>query len=198
MRNLRTHYGKELGKTRASKVSGTGTKDVYTPSWKWFKMLGFLFDSITPIKTRPTPGVPIPIDDEDKQVNDDQEFSENGGYTDTPHTSDTQSDAGQLASSNTVSHSSKSSAKADLENKVLERSISVLEEIGKKRVSSTEEDGDALFGKHVCHTLKDIKNKKSKEMVKLKIQQLLFEAQFFDVNAQTQPNVWDLPFPSLG
>lgn len=194
MRNLRTHYGKELGKTRASKVTGTGTKDVYTPTWKWFKMLGFLSDSITPIKTTPTPGVPIPIDDENEE-NNEQEVLEKEEYSDTPL--DASSDAGNLLDSRkSVSRGSKSSVKTDLESKVLERSMSVLEEIaGKRRAPSTaEEDGDSIFAKHVCYTLKEIKNKQAKEMVKLQIQQLLFDAQFSNSQA-TQSNAWELPFP---
>ena len=59
MRNLRTQFGKELGKVRASKVSGTSTSNVYNPTWKWFSLLVFLIDSITPVKTKPTPGVPL-------------------------------------------------------------------------------------------------------------------------------------------
>ena len=38
-------------------------------------------------------------------------------------------------------------------------------------------------GKHVCQSLRDIKDKRSKELVKLKIQQLLFEAPF-GINSQ--------------
>ena len=57
MRNLCTQFGKELGKVRASKVSGTSTSNVYNPTWKWFSLLVFLKDSITPVKTKPTPGV---------------------------------------------------------------------------------------------------------------------------------------------
>ena len=55
MRNLRTHYGKELRKVKTSKHSGAGTNQVYVPSWKHFSQLDFLCDSITPVKTRPTP-----------------------------------------------------------------------------------------------------------------------------------------------
>ena len=71
MRNLRAHYGKECGKVKASKITGTGANDVYTPAWKWYYLLVFLYGSINPVKTKATPGVPSPsmtqtIDDDDR------------------------------------------------------------------------------------------------------------------------------------
>ena len=39
-------------------------------------------------------------------------------------------------------------------------------------------DDDNMFGKLFAQSLKGIENKRCKEMAKLKIQQLLFEAQF--------------------
>ncbi|CAB4038862.1 Hypothetical predicted protein [Paramuricea clavata] len=58
IRNLRTQYGKEMGKVRASVASGAGTSSVYEPSWRFYNSLHFLRDSITPVKTKPTSGVP--------------------------------------------------------------------------------------------------------------------------------------------
>ena len=57
MKNVRTQYGKELGKVKASTSSGSGTIEVYIPTWKYYDQLYFLIDSITPVKTRPTPGI---------------------------------------------------------------------------------------------------------------------------------------------
>ena len=57
MKNLRTQYGKELGKVKASTSCGSGTIEVYIPTWKYYDQLHFLRDSITPVKTRPTPGI---------------------------------------------------------------------------------------------------------------------------------------------
>lgn len=57
MKNLRTQYGKELGKVKASTSSGSGTIEVYIPTWKYYDQLHFLRDSITPVKTRPTPRI---------------------------------------------------------------------------------------------------------------------------------------------
>ena len=64
-----------------------------------------------------------------------------------------------------------------MEDKVLEKCLSVLENVTNKRKIPMKKDGDIIFGKHVCQTLKEIKDKRCKELVKLRIQQLLFEAQ---------------------
>ena len=79
-----------------------------------------------------------------------------------------------------------------MEDTVLEKSLEVLEDVSNKRKMKPAEDGDTIFGKHVCQSLKDIKDKRSKELVKLKIQQLLFEAQFGNNNSQqATPATWD-------
>ena len=70
MRNLRTVFGKEMGKVKSSKVSGTSTGDMYIPAWKWFTALDFLRDSISPVKTKPTPGVSC--NDEPDVVDEDE------------------------------------------------------------------------------------------------------------------------------
>ena len=179
MRNLRTHYGKELGKVKASISSGAGAADVYIPNWRCYEQLHFLRDSITPVKTRPTPGIPggstlIDLDlTYPEFLNDDEE---NAGFaTLTPK-------AVKSAAKN----------KKKMEDAVLEKSLEVLEDVSNKRKMKPEEDGDTIFGKHVCQSLKDIKDKRSKELVKLKIQQLLFEAQFGNNNSQqATPATWD-------
>ena len=52
----------------------------------------------------------------------------------------------------------------------------MLEDVTNKKNIPMEEDGDIIFGKHVCQSLKDIKDKRSKELVKLlRIQQLLLK-----------------------
>lgn len=51
MGSLRTYFGKEVGKERNSKITGTGRKEVYTSRWPFFKSLQFLRDNITPRKT---------------------------------------------------------------------------------------------------------------------------------------------------
>ena len=48
---------KELGKVKSSISSGAGTNEVYTPTWRHYEQLQFLQDSITSVKTKPTPEV---------------------------------------------------------------------------------------------------------------------------------------------
>ena len=57
MKNLRTQYGKEVGKVKASTSCGSGTIEVYIPTWKYYDQLRFLRDSFTPVKTRSSPGI---------------------------------------------------------------------------------------------------------------------------------------------
>ena len=83
MINLRTQFGKEMGKMKSSKVSSSGTGEIYQPTWKWFKSLDFLKDSISPVKTRATPGVPqdvVTVDDNEnvKPSSADKEEDELG------------------------------------------------------------------------------------------------------------------------
>lgn len=183
MKNLRTQYGKELGKVKASTSSGSGTIEVYIPTWKYYDQLHFLRDSITPVKTRPTPGISGSLADPrlvQVAVEEDEESLVSQTTFETPK-------------------SAKSVAKIHkkMEDKVLEKSLSVLEDVTNKRKIPMEEDGDIIFGKHVCQSLKDIKDKRSKELVKLKIQQLLFEAQFGNNSQDTACNIscsWDSPY----
>ena len=46
MKNLRTQYGKELGKVKASTSCGSGTIEVYIPTWKYYDQVQFLRDSL--------------------------------------------------------------------------------------------------------------------------------------------------------
>ena len=179
MRNLRTQFGKELGKVRASKVSGTSALNVYNPTWKWFNVLVFLKDRITPVKTKPTPGVPpAPSTSAELDTADTaalqpeiEHADQETGQDPDEHTSESRNKQPKTLTKKKV---------LDLENKVLEKSMSVFEDILNKRRPHTQEekDGDVIFGKHVCHSLKEIKNRRTKEFVKLKIQQLLFDAEF--------------------
>ena len=183
MKNLRTQYGNELGKVKASTSCGSGTIKAYIPTWKYYDQLQFLRDSITTVKTRPTPGISASLGDPrlvQVDVEEDEESLVSQTTFGTPK-------------------SAKSVAKVHrkMEDKVLEKSLSVLEDVTNKRKIPMEEDGDIIFGKHVCQSLKDIKDKRSKELVKLKIQQLLFEAQFGNNSQGTACNIscsWDSPY----
>ena len=153
---------------------------MYIPTWKYYDQLHFLRDSNTPVKTRPTPGISGSLVDPrlvQVDVEEDEESLVSQTTFETPK-------------------SAKSVAKLH-QDKVLQKSLSVLEDVTNKRKIPMEEDGDIIFGKHVCQSLKDIKDKRSKELVKLKIQQLLFEAQFGNNSQDTACNIscsWDSPY----
>lgn len=189
MRNLRTQYSKENGKKRSSKVSGAGSGDVYVSSWKWFTSLEFLRDSISPVKTRPTPGVPsINLDENDENiepavqnatVNSPPDLA--GGKTGGDN--EAYADEEVVVTGETLNKVSKQFTKKktqeNLENELLNKSLVLLKNItSRQRTPAAATDSDDLFGQLVAQSLKGIENKRCKEIAKLKIQQLLFEAQF--------------------
>ena len=68
---------------------------------------------------------------------------------------------------------------------VMEQAVSVLAQINARStenravpVSQPEEDGDDIFGKHVAREMRQIKDPRAKGLARLKIQQLLYDAQF--------------------
>ena len=169
MRNLRTQFGKEMGKVKSSKVSGTGTGDVYMPTWKWFTALDFLRDSISPVKTKPTPGVPVVSIDEGDEENVEPK-------------SDTGVDEGEgdlLGTRKLPSQLTKQNKNhtKDLETEILSKSL-VLLESATNRKRPFDDDGEEFFGRHVAKSLRAITDKRSRELEKMKIQQLLFDAEF--------------------
>lgn len=165
MRNLRTQYGKEMGKMKSSKVSGSGTGDIYLPTWKWFQSLNFLKDSISPVKTRPTPGVPQELVTLDDNENVEPSFVDEEGD--------------ELGNTKLLSQVQKQSKKhpKDLETEVLTKSLVLLEN-ATNRKRPPDDDSEEIFGKHVAKSLKAITDKRSRELAKIKIQQVLFDVEF--------------------
>ena len=82
-------------------------------------------------------------------------------------------------SQNDPSNSAKSKAnvREKKENIVLQKSSTVLEKLAitNKQKHSEELDADETFGMHVAHSLRQIEDRCTKELLKLKIQQLLFK-----------------------
>jgi hypothetical protein len=74
--------------------------------------------------------------------------------------------------------------KLDVTEKVMEKAVSVLSSIqentGKQKTNVTEEaeDEDLAFARHISNELTKNSDARSKTLVKIKIQQLIFEAQF--------------------
>ena len=178
MRNLRTQFGKEVGKMKTSKVSGSGTGEIYTPSWKWFTLLEFLKDSISPVKTRPTPGVPQDTLDETENIEPSTSALGDEG--------EDESTMRKLQSQ--VQTHNKKHAK-DLETEVLTKSLVLLENASNRK-RQPDDDGEDIFGRHVAKSLKTITDKRTRELAKMKIQQVLFDAEFgvMDQQSMTQCN----------
>ena len=194
---MRTQYGKELGKVRASLASGAGTNSVYEPAWRFYDSLHFLRDSITPVKTKPTSGVPeargtvvaselasseVPFAPSGCINNSDNEciINDLSELNDEEETSISRPFDILTQSQNDPGKSSKSKAKVreKMENTVLQKSLTVLDKLATKRKRTEELDADETFGMHVEYSLRQIEDRRTKEMVKLKIQQLFFNAEF--------------------
>ena len=171
--NLQTQFGKELGKVKSSISSGAGTNEVHTPTWRHYEQLQFLRDSIIPVKTKPTPEVCLIEEDNADNITVDSEDENDDIVLDPPPK--TEGSVGKI--------------------KMLDKSLTLLQDVSNKRKKLVEEDGDLVSGKHVCHSLREIKDKQKKELLKLKIQQLLYHCQVSSMSQQENnigiSNVWE-------
>ena len=162
MNGLRTYYGKEIGKERASKTSGKGKNDVYSSKWPYFSSLHFLRDNITPRKTSSNLEVLVVQEDGDG-VEAEQE--QHGGQD------QQENSPAQTLCCNPPSNKKKKKRTAALEDELLS---TCLQELKRPRVSpDISSDGDDIFGQYVSKQLKQIPQGYSKEMLKLDIQQLI-------------------------
>ena len=174
---LRTYYGKESGKEKASKVSGTGTEKVYVSKWPLYTSLHFLKDNITPRKTSSTMSPLEAEDGVDCQSNS------------SPDPSDEKTDIiPNIFSTNNPPASMKSKRKLQLS---LEEELlsSCIQELKKPKNEEKRDDADASFGQYVVNQLHNIPNGYQKEMLKLEIQQLIIKVMIPTpaVNSGRQP-----------
>ena len=162
--SLHTYYGKEVGKERNSRVSGTGRKDVYTSKWPFFNSLHFLKDNITPQKTTSNIDA-IVITDEQSETsttnNDDQ--AEN-----TPPVVENC----VFKLHNPPASKGKKKKSTDLEEELLSTCI---QELKKPQVCPDPQDADMAFGNYIVKQLKNIPNGYPKEMMKIEIQQVIMK-----------------------
>ena len=147
MTGLRTYYGKELGKARATKTSGAGTKDVYTSRWSFFNSLHFLRDNITSRKTSSTMDLTAdsPVYTEVIKDQEERQASHEGSIP-------TESQV-ECIFNTSNSHSTKSKRKASrkLEDDLLS---TCLLELKKPKPETTSSDSDTLFGQYIVSQLK--------------------------------------------
>ena len=163
MSSLRTYYGKEIGKERSSKMSGTGTKDVYLSKWPYFTALHFLRDNITLRKTASN------LDGE--EVETDIETMEHQVEASVVPSDISPEKASVFPIDNipgTSSKGKKKRASAALEDELLANCLTEL-----KRPKSEATDADSTFAQYVCNQLRKIPEGYSKEILKLEIQKLI-------------------------
>ena len=167
MARLRTYYGRELGKEKASRTSGKGGEEVYNSKWPFFNMLHFLRDNITPRKTQST--MQSIVIDENSQLN---EFDlEADDLVDIKPVAPSSANTGNLYKvDNPPSIKSKRKKKQELEDELM---ASCLKEMKKPKEEST---ADELWGKYVGQLLTQVHQGYQKELLKLQIQQLIVKA----------------------
>ena len=174
---LRTYYGKEYGKEKASLVSGSGTNTVYSSKWPFFASLHFLRDNITPRKTVST--TILEVIDENNPIDTSQEAS-----TPTTEFGNTDEIKSIFNTSNPpTSSKSKRKLQMSLEDDLL---ATCLQELKKPKVESC--DADASFGQYVINQLQKIPDGYAKEMLKLEIQQSILKVMLpSPVSVRRQP-----------
>ena len=103
---------------------------------------------------------------------------------------DTASQCSETSQENVVSQTPKQCAIPLKKRKagpelVMEQAVSVLAQIKARSTENSsapvpqhEEDGDDIFGKHVAREMRQIKDLRAKGLARVKIQQLLYDAQF--------------------
>ncbi|XP_057311137.1 uncharacterized protein LOC130648984 [Hydractinia symbiolongicarpus] len=167
---LRSYFSAELKKVNNSNKSGAGRDDVYESKWPYFQSLLFLRDSIVPRKTTSS----LEFD-----YNENTADKESGSLQNSPITlqewdmedeidvctTDVTSTKKPLPKKQKVSPKSS-------EDHMLKHAISVLEEKRGKTLSA-----DELYGRTLGESLKAIPDRMQKEYLKVKIQELLFQAQ---------------------
>ena len=148
MSRLRTYYGRELGKEKASRSSGRGGNEVYNSKWPFFNMLHFLRDNITPRKTQSTM---------QSVVNIDEESQLNTALDAVPASSNEVN--GLYKVDNPLSTKSKRKKKLELEDELM---ASCLKEIKKPR---EETSADELWAKYIGQQLTKVPEGYQKELL---------------------------------
>lgn len=182
MSGLRTYYGREIGKEKASRSSGRGGNEVYNSKWPFFHLLHFLRDNITPRKTQCTIKCQSTIEianesqpeNESMQPNGIRQFDEGSkaGTSHDPYENAQSPVAPIYKVDNPPSSKLKRKRKLELEDELL---ASCLHELKQKPHQPTN-SSDQLFAQYIGAQLKKIPEGYQKEVLKLEIQQLIVKA----------------------
>ncbi|XP_048245437.1 uncharacterized protein LOC124146397 [Haliotis rufescens] len=163
---LRTYYGKELRKETLSKKSGAGTDEVYVSTWEWFQLLDpFLRRQVHQKNTVNN------MNSSERQDTDEQEQS---SASDSLFTSqiDTEDCPSLPLAESTPIKKARRSDNNSLQTQVLQTLKSL-----EQRRAAKENSGDMLFAKYIASELTNVTNDRKRQELKIKIQQLIFEAQ---------------------
>ncbi|KAL5012219.1 hypothetical protein ScPMuIL_010770 [Solemya velum] len=166
LRNLRSYYSRELSRLNKLKRSRSGTNNVYVSRWKYFQTLDtFLRSQIIPRKSAINKNFTTVV----------QEMLHNGDE-----------------SMSLCSESSEYIApqpRVLVPNRTVPAPDPCTTDCVAAQPGSTNdrhdmpdlhlpEDEDSTFGKHVANEMRKIHNSRAKGLAKIKIQTILFEAQF--------------------
>ncbi|XP_046574783.1 uncharacterized protein LOC124282794 [Haliotis rubra] len=194
--NLRTYYSKEVNKMKRSKAKGSKGDDLFVSKWEHFKTMDrFLYPFIQGRKH-------MDLSEEDDSGDLDDETATNGYQSlklespDVPQQDDTTSSSRNLRKRRCLDEGTDESSRThactrDRSHQTSQKhsdyqspsdtfvdSTYCNESPSQTMASASSEDREDVFGRHVSHELRLITDLKTRQLVKLKIQNILFEGQF--------------------
>lgn len=148
---LRTYFVAEKNKIEHSKVSGAGTSSIYKSKWQFYDSLMFLADFITPRSTQSN------LQKCDQGI--DERKIQN-----------------KPSSSRSKRNKSEELNQAD---QLIESGVDILAALkNKTKQDEQRRSQDMMFGELIGSTLEEIQPGPVKDMLKLEIQKLLFQAKY--------------------
>ena len=164
LRHLRTYFQKEKRKIADSKPSGSGTGDVYVPTWKFYKRLEFLSPFCEAHETD---------SNIEKRKVDDLSGSDDNEEC-------------QVVEKKTPQRREKKAKLASPSDQIILQCSELLSKTVQKDEAARhhapapppQEDEDTLFGKTMAHMAREIKDPVSKGFAKLEAQRIMFQYRF--------------------
>lgn len=170
MDNLRSYYSKLRGMVVASKKSGAGADEVYSPKWTWYQQLSFLNDHLTPRKTQ--------SNIKPRKLS----FCLSDGDNEELATT-----AGPIYSGCQPSSKSVKKMKLAKEDELIDSALQVMKK------SDNPKNVDMLWGEQIGHLIQTIPTEETKEMLKLEIQRMIFNARFQKNTIHSQRQLHHIP-----
>lgn len=198
IKGLRTQYASEKGKEARS-----NEEKEYVSKWAHYQSLQFLDHHIIPTK----PALPN-VTDDDCIIKDEIDDEDLAGIADEYYDEVNQPDESPINHQTSMSNSfseipmdqqsthTMSPALPISRPQIPKRSAQTSDELlvesckffksGRERSYQLTEDENDTFGRHVANELRSITNPRTKSLVKMKIQQVIFEAQYGEMNFQSR------------